>query len=179
MKIYTKPGDRGQSVLFDGTRVAKTHARLETYGTVDELNTVLRTCQGSGVKVRMLGGGHNLLIRDEPVGGAVVRLTAEPFTFLKRDGDLAAADSAQRDELPGVLDYLERELPAEGWLVGDFSLADIAVAGPLVNLGYCGCAVDAGHHPNTAAFLARVTQRPSIAPVIAREAAILASVRGS
>lgn len=99
--------------------------------------------------------------------------------FLQRGGDLAAADAAQRDELPGVLDYLERELPAEGWLVGDFSLADIAVAGPLVNLGYCGCAVDSAHHPKAAAFLARVTQRPSIAPVIAREAAILASVRGS
>lgn len=59
--------------------------------TVDELNAVLKTCQRSGVKVRMLGGGYNLLIRDEPVGGAVVRLTAEPFTFLKRDGNRVTA----------------------------------------------------------------------------------------
>jgi cob(I)alamin adenosyltransferase len=39
MKIYTKQGDAGMSVLFDGTRVPKHHLRLETYGTLDELNS--------------------------------------------------------------------------------------------------------------------------------------------
>ena len=41
MKIYTKQGDLGQTVLFDGTRVAKDHLRIETYGTVDELNSAI------------------------------------------------------------------------------------------------------------------------------------------
>src|SRR3954469_12583750 len=59
--------------------------------TVDELNAVLRACQKDGVKVRMLGGGYNLLIRDDPIPGAVIRLTAEPFTFVKRDGKRVAA----------------------------------------------------------------------------------------
>jgi len=59
--------------------------------TVDELNRVLTACQQSGVKVRMLGGGYNLLIQDEPVSGAVIRLVAEPFTFLKRDGKRVTA----------------------------------------------------------------------------------------
>ena len=59
--------------------------------TVDELNAVLSACQRGGVKVRMLGGGYNLLIRDDPVPGAVIRLTAEPFTFLKRDGKRVSA----------------------------------------------------------------------------------------
>ncbi|MBM3980545.1 MAG: UDP-N-acetylmuramate dehydrogenase [Planctomycetes bacterium] len=54
--------------------------------TVDELNAVLSTCQRDRVPVRMLGGGFNLLVRDDPVGGAVIRLVAEPFTFLTRDG---------------------------------------------------------------------------------------------
>jgi UDP-N-acetylmuramate dehydrogenase len=54
--------------------------------TVAELNAVLAACQRDRVPVRMLGGGFNLLIKDEPVAGAVIRLTAEPFTFLKRDG---------------------------------------------------------------------------------------------
>lgn len=40
-KIYTKTGDRGQTSLFDGTRVPKNHIRVETYGTIDELNSVL------------------------------------------------------------------------------------------------------------------------------------------
>ena len=54
--------------------------------TLDELNAVLAACQRDQVPVRMLGGGFNLLIPDDPVPGAVVRLTAEPFTFLRRDG---------------------------------------------------------------------------------------------
>ena len=58
---------------------------------LDELNAVLRACQQQGVKVRMLGGGYNLLVRDDPVPGAVIRLTAEPFTFLKRDGKRVTA----------------------------------------------------------------------------------------
>ena len=41
VKIYTKFGDKGQTVLFDGTRVAKDHWRIETYGTVDELNSAI------------------------------------------------------------------------------------------------------------------------------------------
>ena len=59
--------------------------------TVDELNAVLTACQRDGVPVRMLGGGFNLLIQDDPIPGAVVRLTAEPFTFLKRDGKRVTA----------------------------------------------------------------------------------------
>ena len=40
-KIYTKTGDRGQTSLMDGTRVSKSHIRVEAYGTVDELNSVI------------------------------------------------------------------------------------------------------------------------------------------
>jgi len=39
MKIYTKTGDGGETGLVGGTRVSKTDARLEAYGTVDELNS--------------------------------------------------------------------------------------------------------------------------------------------
>lgn len=41
MKLYTKTGDKGTTSLVGGTRVPKTHARLEAYGTVDELNAHL------------------------------------------------------------------------------------------------------------------------------------------
>ncbi|MBS4041993.1 MAG: cob(I)yrinic acid a,c-diamide adenosyltransferase [Flavobacteriales bacterium] len=41
MKIYTKTGDQGKTSLFGGTRVPKHHIRIESYGTVDELNSYL------------------------------------------------------------------------------------------------------------------------------------------
>lgn len=39
MKIYTKTGDKGTTALFGGSRVPKHHLRIESYGTVDELNS--------------------------------------------------------------------------------------------------------------------------------------------
>jgi cob(I)alamin adenosyltransferase len=41
MKIYTKTGDAGTTALFGGQRVSKAHLRIETYGTVDELNAYI------------------------------------------------------------------------------------------------------------------------------------------
>jgi len=41
MKVYTKTGDTGTTALFGGTRVPKDHARIESYGTVDELNSYI------------------------------------------------------------------------------------------------------------------------------------------
>ena len=43
--VYTRTGDKGTTGLADGTRVAKDSLRLETYGTVDELNSVLGICR--------------------------------------------------------------------------------------------------------------------------------------
>lgn len=96
--------------------------------------------------------------------------------FLGREGDLAAADAAERDELPPLLDYLERTVPgAEGYLVGDsLTLADIAVAGPFANFRHCGSKVDPDHYPRTIAYVERILQRPSFAPWIERETAMLA-----
>jgi cob(I)alamin adenosyltransferase len=41
MKVYTKTGDIGTTALFGGTRVPKDHIRIESYGTVDELNSYI------------------------------------------------------------------------------------------------------------------------------------------
>ena len=44
MKIYTKTGDKGQTSLYDGTRVDKDSIRVESYGTIDELNSYIGLC---------------------------------------------------------------------------------------------------------------------------------------
>ena len=44
MKIYTRRGDRGETKLFGGERVPKDHLRVEAYGCVDELNSLLGSC---------------------------------------------------------------------------------------------------------------------------------------
>jgi len=52
MKIYTKTGDAGETGLFGGPRVRKDHARIEAFGTVDELNShigIIRTHDAASV----------------------------------------------------------------------------------------------------------------------------------
>lgn len=44
-KIYTKTGDKGTTALIGGTRVSKGHLRIESYGTVDELNAYIGLCK--------------------------------------------------------------------------------------------------------------------------------------
>jgi len=51
MKIYTKTGDNGTTALFGGTRVAKHHIRIESYGTIDELNSWLGLIRDQEVDV--------------------------------------------------------------------------------------------------------------------------------
>lgn len=45
MKIYTRTGDQGETGLFGGTRTSKASARVDSYGEVDELNSVLGICR--------------------------------------------------------------------------------------------------------------------------------------
>jgi glutathione S-transferase len=94
--------------------------------------------------------------------------------FLGREGDLATADKAEKEELPPILDYLERVIPENGWLVGDgLTLADIAVATAFANFRHLGMETDPGRYPKVAAFAERMLARPSFAGWVAREAAFL------
>ena len=49
MKIYTRTGDGGATTLFDGTRIAKSDARVDAYGEVDEANAAVGVARASGV----------------------------------------------------------------------------------------------------------------------------------
>jgi cob(I)alamin adenosyltransferase len=45
IKIYTKTGDKGSTSLIGGTKVPKSHLRIEAYGTIDELNSSIGLCR--------------------------------------------------------------------------------------------------------------------------------------
>ena len=93
MKIYTKTGDGGETGLFAGPRVGKDDARIEAYGTVDELNALLGVVRTAGVspeidaiveKVQndLFGVGAELATPD-PKAKGIRRITAAEVTPLE------------------------------------------------------------------------------------------------
>jgi glutathione S-transferase len=98
--------------------------------------------------------------------------------FLGRPGDEEAARQAELNDLPPILDYVEKVVPGDGgYLVGGtLTLADIAVASPFANFRHTNTKVDAEKYPRTVAYVDRILARPSFAPWVEREAAMLAKV---
>ncbi len=58
LKIYTKTGDKGTTSLIGGTKVPKSHLRIEAYGTVDELNSYVGLCKDLLTDIQ----GRNILL---------------------------------------------------------------------------------------------------------------------
>jgi glutathione S-transferase len=78
-----------------------------------------------------------------------------PFVWGEKTDDAILAQTLEQD-LPSVLDYLEQELPAQGFLFGELSIADVAIACFFRNAAFARYTVDAARWPRTAAFVARV-----------------------
>jgi cob(I)alamin adenosyltransferase len=102
-KVYTRGGDQGETSLIGGERVSKAEARIEAYGTVDELNATL------GLVGEALGAskaGEHLL----PI---VRRVQQELFNL---GAELAAQDAETRARMPRIeqrhIDGLERDIDA-------------------------------------------------------------------
>jgi glutathione S-transferase len=96
--------------------------------------------------------------------------------FLGRPGDEEAAVQAELNDLPPILDYMEKVVPGDhGYLVGDaLTLADIAVAGPFANFRHTGTRIDPERYPRALAYVERILARPSLAQWVERETAFLA-----
>ncbi len=83
--------------------------------------------------------------------------------------DEAVVQKAREQDLPTALDYLESQLPEHGFLFGEVSVADIAIASFFRNAAFVRYQVDAARWPRTAAHIARVLALPAFARLMAYE----------
>ncbi len=101
--------------------------------------------------------------------------------FVKKAMGLGEPDEAKVSEtidvlLPPVQDYLEGQLPADGFLFGDLGIADISIVGPFINAEHAGYSVDSGRWPKLAAFIERVKGHAAIAELVDAEKQMLAGM---
>lgn len=102
MKIYTKTGDKGQTSLYDGTRIDKDSLRVESYGTVDELNSSLgfaikfvedESIQQSLKKIQM---------RLFFVAGELATIEEGKYKYKVNEEDILALEKIIDDYLPKI-----------------------------------------------------------------------------
>jgi len=97
----------------------------------------------------------------------------KPYVW-REETDEAVVERTLEVEIPSVLDYLERELPAGGeFFFGEIGIADIAVAAFFRNAHFAGFAIDAQRWPKAAEFVARTLDHPSFAKLRAFEELLL------
>lgn len=115
MKIYTRTGDRGQTSLFGGARVAKNDPRIEAYGTIDELSSHLGVARAASLPSEVDALLHDVQIDLFEIGAHL----ASPGT-----SRFPGVDAARIDELETAIDGMERELaPLTSFILPAGSLA--------------------------------------------------------
>ncbi len=107
MRIYTKTGDTGQTGLFGGGRVSKANARVEAYGAVDELNSVI----GWVLTHPLEGGTAEGLQRVQSDLFALGAQLATPATTRGRKPLVPEIPATRIGELEHWIDELEATLP--------------------------------------------------------------------
>jgi len=130
-KIYTRTGDRGETGLFNGTRVPKSEARVDAYGEVDELNAVLGAARAAGVDGQIAETLAHLQ-RDLFALGA--RL-ADPKERIADRVARASLGSEDVTRLETWIDEFEKELPP----LRRFIVPGGSAAGALLHLARTVC----------------------------------------
>jgi cob(I)alamin adenosyltransferase len=128
-KVYTRGGDHGETSLIGGDRVSKASARIECYGTIDELNAVIGlTIEALGasaagphlvpilrrVQNELFNLGCELATPDAERRAKMPRIEQRHVDALERDID------AVNDDLPALTSFV---LPGGGWASAYFHLA--------------------------------------------------------
>jgi cob(I)alamin adenosyltransferase len=126
MAIYTRTGDKGRTSLFSGVRVSKASLRVETYGTVDELNSVIGlvlSFNKNSLKLRreLLKIQQDLL----DVGSALANPKSKPLNYLEK----------RVKEFENFIDEMTKSLPP----LKNFILPGGGKTGATLNLARTVC----------------------------------------
>lgn len=105
MKIYTKTGDKGYTSLIGGTRVPKHHLRIESYGTVDELNSYIGLIRDQDIAPK-----HKAILKEvqDRLFTIGASLAADPEKSKMKIPDLHVSDV---ELLESEIDDMDGELP--------------------------------------------------------------------
>jgi len=112
VKIYTKTGDNGTTALFGGTRVAKHNIRIESYGTLDELNSYLGLLRDQEIDTH----SKEVLIKIQEklfVIGAILATDPQKAT-LKNGKERLNIDKVSPDDISFLeqeMDTMDEQLP--------------------------------------------------------------------
>jgi cob(I)alamin adenosyltransferase len=124
VKIYTKGGDRGETSLFDNSRVSKADARVAAYGEVDERNACLGAARAAALDPDLARSVESIQIQLFAVGARL----ADPASRIASRVTKATVTDADVTRLEAIIDALETELsplkrfilpggsPAGAWL---------------------------------------------------------------
>lgn len=112
MKVYTKTGDKGTTALFGGSRVPKYHIRIESYGTVDELNSYIGLIRDQ--EIAPVYKAQLIHIQDKLFTlGAI--LATDPEKAILKNGkerlNIARISEEDVAYLEDAIDEMEKELP--------------------------------------------------------------------
>ena len=120
MKIYTRSGDKGQTSLWRGDRVAKCHERVEAYGDVDELNSCLGIALSTGGDAELLAWIREVQRDCFTVGSWLATVDAsekigeskDPVSGKDVSGEAdLGLNAAKVEKMEQQIDRWEKELP--------------------------------------------------------------------
>jgi len=104
-KIYTKGGDKGETSLLGGTRVSKSHERVEVYGNLDELNSFIGLIRDQDINTRYK---EVLIIVQEKLFVAEALIARDPSSQTRELPSLADGDITLLEQ---EIDAMNEELP--------------------------------------------------------------------
>ncbi|HAQ42155.1 MAG TPA: cob(I)yrinic acid a,c-diamide adenosyltransferase [Clostridiales bacterium] len=102
MKIYTKTGDKGQTSLYDGTRIDKDSLRVESYGTVDELNSSIGLAVKFVEDETISESLKKIQMRLFFVAGELATVEEGKYKYKIKEEDIEALEKIIDDYLPKI-----------------------------------------------------------------------------